>query len=133
MDPVSKAQSETPQKRRLLYGGHDPSIGRATQIKPGEVRNPGGRPRKQRITKIYEKILRSAKNRKDIEESILATLTSGKMAAVLLLREAAERTEGRVTQEIELSGSIQALSDEELTKRITAKLQKLNEPFTRTA
>src|SRR5271166_2519483 len=121
MDPVSRAQNETPEKRRLLYGGHDPSIGAKTQFQPGKSPNPGGRPKKQRITKIYEKILRSAKNREEIEKAIFETLKSGRMAGVLLLREAAERTEGRVTQPVEVTGTVHSFSDQELDARL-AKL-----------
>ena len=115
MDPVSKAQLEVvPHNRHKI----DPCTGVNTQFKPGKSGNPGGRPRKAQITKIYEKILRNAKNRKEIEDAIFQTLISGRMAGVLLLREAAERTEGKVTQEIEVNGTLQLLSDEELSQKL---------------
>ena len=49
----------TPQKWRgngvkLLNGGVDPAVGKATQIQPGEVRNPGGRPKKKPILEAIE-------------------------------------------------------------------------------
>ena len=115
MDPISKAMLEVvPQKRHKI----DPACGIATQFKPGQSGNRSGRPKKAYVTKIYEKILRNAKNRKEIEQAIFETLKSGHMAGVLLLREAAERTEGKVTQEIDLNTTLQVMSDEELHKKL---------------
>jgi hypothetical protein len=121
MDPVSRAQLEVvPRKRHII----DPATGVNTQFKKG---NPGGgRPRKNHITKIYEKILKNAKNREEIEQAIFETLKSGRMAGVLLLREAAERTEGKVSQEVEVSGNITMISDEELRLKLVEKLQKIS-------
>lgn len=122
MDPVSRAQQEnTSQNRRKLRGGHDPSIGR--QWPKGVSGNPGGRPKKAYVTKIYEDIFAKAKNRDEIQDAIFLTLKSGRMAGVLLLREAAERMEGKVTQEIEVSGSLQNMTDEQLMARL-AKLRE---------
>ena len=115
MDPVSKSFSQNNGENR------DKRLDNLRPFQPGQSGNPGGRPKKQYITKIYDKILRKAKNRKDIEKAIFETLTSGKMAAVLLLREAAERTEGRVVQPVEVNSTIHNISDEELD----AKLAKL--------
>lgn len=129
MDPVSKAQLEVvPQKRHQI----DPATGKATQFKPGNRANPGGRPKKAQITKIYEEIFANKTSREEIKDAVEMTLKSGRMAGVLLLREAAERLEGKVSQEMEITG-LTAMTDEELTKRVAAKLAKLNEPTTRTA
>lgn len=121
MDPVSKAQLEVvPHKRHKI----DPACGIATQIKPGEVRNPGGRPKKARLTRIYERIVRQAKNQKELEQAIVSTITSVSkfghmsMAGVLLLREMAERTEGKITQEIDINANLQIMSDEELQAKL---------------
>jgi len=111
MDPVSKAQAaETSQNRRKLRGGHDPSIGR--QWPKGVSGNPGGRPKKQYITKMFEEIMANRTDRDEIKDSIALTLKSGRMAGVLLLREAAERLEGKITQEVDMnvSGTL-ALAD----------------------
>src|SRR5271156_5594465 len=103
MDPVSRAQTsensiETPRKEHHLAQYRWPK---------GTSGNMNGRPRKaQRVTKMYERILRKTKNRKEIEESLMQTLTSKGMAKVLLLREMAERTEGKVAQDLNVEGTV---------------------------
>ena len=63
--------------------------------------NPKGRPPKaQYLTRLYRRLLRSRKNQKDIGEAVLKELTSKGMAKVLLLREVAERLEGKVDQTV---------------------------------
>lgn len=96
MDPISKAQSaqnSNPTARKV--------IGRP--FPKGKSGNPGGRPKKLHITKMYEKLLSKPHNRKEIMDSLLKILTSGRMAAVLLAREMAERTEGKVAQEVDVN------------------------------
>lgn len=55
---------------------------------------------------MFERVLAKPNNRKEIEDSILEELKRRGMAKVLLLREMAERTEGKVTQEISVDGNI---------------------------
>lgn len=122
MDPISKALSQTGNNPLSRFGD------KLQQWKPGQSGNPSGRPRKPRITKIYERILAKAQNRKEIEEMIFATITDpdgSRMAAVLLLKEMAERTEGKIMQPVELSGTIATMSDEQVDERLT-KLLDLN-------
>lgn len=99
MDPVSRAQSSDTTVKKKVFG---------RPFKKGQSGNPGGRPKKLEITKIYEKVLRSKNNRKEIEDAVLAMLGSKRMMSVLLLREMAERTEGKVVQpvDMEFSGKI---------------------------
>jgi hypothetical protein len=93
MDPVSKSQAaDNSVKQR---------IGRP--FPKGVSGNPGGRPKKNHITRMYEELLAKSQNRKDIKESALKVLTGGRMATVLLLREMAERTEGKVAQEVDMN------------------------------
>lgn len=108
MDPVSKAQSDTGNSALSK-----PAYQRG--LRPwakGQSGNPSGRPKKNHITKIYEKILSKPVNRKEIEEAFKKVLTSGRMATVLMAREMAERTEGKIAQEmaVNVTGTI-ALSD----------------------
>ena len=117
MDPVSKAQSSAGNSDRY-------SRLRPYSFKPGKSGNPNGRPKKAPITKIFERIFRKAKNRKDIEEAILKILLQGKMASVLMLREGAERIEGKVTEKLEVTGEINTLSDADLAEKIAKLTQK---------
>ncbi|MGH9452335.1 MAG: hypothetical protein ACRD2O_00015 [Terriglobia bacterium] len=79
--------------------------------------NPGGRPKKFEITKIFEKILADPKNRKRIEQDIIAMLRERRMASVLLLREMAERTEGKVMQQVEMELSARVTLEQVLEAR----------------
>ena|SRR5208282_1127933 len=119
MDPVSKAQADGGITKR--YSGLRPPWPK------GVSGNIGGRPRKAPITKIFERIFRKAQNRKDIEESILRVLLQGKMASVLMVREAAERIEGKVVEKIEVSGteSLTGLSDSELAEKLVKMDEEL--------
>ena len=99
MDPLSRAQnSDTSLPRKV--------IGRP--FVKGQSGNPGGRPKKREITKIYEKYLARKANRERIEGMIDRVIDKGQMAAILQVREMAERTEGKVVQEVamEVSGSL---------------------------
>ena len=63
---------------------------RIDNLKPwpkGVSGNPGGRPKKNHITRIYEKVLAKGENRKELEADIMAMLHSRRMVSVLLLRE----------------------------------------------
>lgn len=73
------------------------------RFKPGQSGNAGGRSKKKPLTELYERILADPKNIAAIEKAVTKVLLKGNMAMVLLLREMAERVEGKVTQPIEAS------------------------------
>ena len=100
MDAVSKAQAGSSEKTARI---------REFSWKKGQSGNPSGRPKKLHISKMFEKVLAKPQNRKEIEEAIMLTLTSKGMAKVLMLREMAERTEGKVADTVDLNvtGTIQ--------------------------
>lgn len=73
------------------------------RFKPGQSGNPGGRPKKKPITELYERMLEDPKLMKTLEQSIGRALSRGQMAMVLQLREMTDRVEGKITQPIEAS------------------------------
>lgn len=110
---------QEPQKKgdkKLLRGGVDPDVGKAFRIKPGEVRNPGGRPKKQPITALYEKMLEEGNTLKQIESALRRVIKKGNMAFVLQLREMAERVEGKVTQPVDMDVQVNVTLSEAIRK-----------------
>lgn len=94
MDPVSRAQTAKISEK---------SLANLKPWKKGQSGNVRGRPKKLEITKIYERILRKKKNRKQIEENVVEMIGSKRMMSVLLLREMAERTEGKVADVVDMN------------------------------
>jgi hypothetical protein len=43
--PIGVKKASPTAKKKLLNGGVDPAVGKKTQIKPGQVLNPAGRPK----------------------------------------------------------------------------------------
>ena len=96
------------ENRRKTGGRFKPGNSVGQQFRPGQSGNPGGRPKSRPITEIYESILSDPKNCAEIEAAIMKIIRRGGMACVLLLREMAERTEGKVVQSVgmEVSGKV---------------------------
>ena len=111
MDPVSKAHSADTPKR--VIGKPWPK---------GVSGNPNGRPPgKKPLTEIYEEILAAPDIREAVKQQIINTLTGKGMAGVLERREMGERIEGKVTQTVELSGSLTLESVLEARNRLVAE------------
>ena len=116
MELVPKAfNGDTPNSVPSQYRGLKP-------WKPGQSGNPSGRPKSKPITDLCEEIINHPETREKIKQQVIQTLTSRGMAGVLLLREIGERVEGKVTQGIELSGSIATMTDEQVDERLTKLL-----------
>lgn len=94
MDAISRAQTS---------GISEKSKANLRPWKKGQSGNPSGRPKKLHITKMFEQVLSKPDNRKEIKQALMRTLVKGGMAPVLLLREMAERTEGKVAQEVDMN------------------------------
>jgi hypothetical protein len=115
MDPVSRervSQSSEEAKNRRLAN--------LRKWKPGQSGNPGGRAKKKPITEIFEELLDSEQDREKIKKQVRETMTQRGMAGVLLLKEAADRIEGKISQEIDINANITTLSDEELAAKLAA-------------
>lgn len=65
--------------------------------------NPGGRPKKKPITEMFERILEKTGNLELVEEAVMETLKSKGMAKVLLLDKMADRVEGKVKDELDVT------------------------------
>jgi hypothetical protein len=111
MDPVSKAIAANSTKTARKVPGRP--------FKKGQSGNPSGRPKKRPITEIYQEILELTKNKDLIRKTILGVLKSKRMASILMLREMAERVEGKVPDELQVT-DLRDLSDEELEKKLQA-------------
>lgn len=90
-----------PKTTATANSGKNSGTANLKSFKPGQSGNPSGRPKKKPITEMYERILSDPETLAAIEKATIATLKKGNMAMVLLLREIAERVEGKVTQPIE--------------------------------
>lgn len=77
--------------------------------KPGQSGNPAGRPKTPAISEIYLEIFDDPKMREAIKQQAYKTMSAAGMAGVLERREAADRLEGKVKEELDMnvSGNIQ--------------------------
>jgi uncharacterized protein DUF5681 len=97
-------------------------MGRVENLKPwqpGQSGNPGGRPKKKPITELYEQLLSDRATLNAIRTAILRNIKSHKTALVPLLREMADRVEGKVTQPIDATVSdFSHWTDEEIQSEL---------------
>lgn len=88
----------------------DPSIGKATQFKPGEIHNPTGRPKKSILTDVHEEMLAEKLTdpafREQFKEAQWAKLLAKGVVSAMTLDKLWERTEGKVTQPVDVNMSL---------------------------
>lgn len=104
--------------------------GNEHRIKPGEVRNPGGRPKKKPITEeleaLLEKVNPNDKNKRTNAKIIADVLfeLAQKDKKLDAIKEIADRTEGRPTTSLEVTGEdggpIEVDAIQKLDARISA-------------
>jgi len=102
-------------EKRKLRGGLDPSVGKATQFKPGQSGNPGGRPKVDVAAEIARSVLEG--NREAAINAFARALLKGN---AYVFKELAERGYGKVSQEIVVSGAV------EIVERLKAARKRLN-------
>ena len=72
----------------------------------GQSGNPGGRPKHHSFTDLYRAILDSPEGERLVLDALRKILSRGGVAAVMLLREMANRTEGKVREHVEMAGRV---------------------------
>lgn len=103
----NSAVESLPQKRHKTgFRGPSPDVGKATQIKPGEVRNPGGRPSKDLAAVLAVRAYELISNDSDALNKAAAKvakmiISNPKMAQVM-----ADRGFGKVPQTINVEGEL---------------------------
>ena len=64
---------------------------------PGRSGNPGGVPKNKPITEIYEEFLANGRDREAVKTSVRAMIKKKSNVTAIMLREMADRVEGRVS------------------------------------
>lgn len=108
MDPVSKSQLSPSRERSLA------------NLKPwakGQSGNPAGRPKTPAISEIYLEIFDDPKMREAIKQQAYKTMSAAGMAGVLERREAAERLEGKVKENVDMNLSGNLILSEVIAER----------------
>ena len=115
MDEISKAElRDASATQRKVFGRPFPK---------GVSGCPGGKSPKREISRILRAFLDEEDGKQLIHDFVTSIFKRGikghsPMAAVLLLKEMADRTEGKVSQEIDVKPTVQQMTDEELLKRL---------------
>lgn len=92
-----------PEKRHKSgFRGPSPDVGKATQFKPGNNANPGGRPKRKIITELYlqslNEICESDKAKRTYAQILVANMVSRALKgvdAVRAVKEITDRVEGK--------------------------------------
>lgn len=94
----SEHVTEQVEPRRKLPEGMEPY-----KWQPGQSGNPGGRPKRKPISELYERILDNPENIELFEKAVIKAVASGRMSSMFQLKEMADRTEGKVKDEADIT------------------------------
>ena len=96
-------------RRKAGFRGPHPNVGAATQFKPGQSGNPGGRPKKSPLADACRELLNNPvpedPSGRTYAEAIAEQLAERALAGdIRAVREIADRAEGKTRMPMELSG-----------------------------
>lgn len=113
----AQAAEGKPEKRRktgkLLPNGLSPDIGKATQFKPGNNANPGGRPKRDIAADIARAVFETSE-----PEAIAAFRKALLNGNAYTFKELAERGYGKLKETKEVKHVYEEVPDADLGKRI---------------
>lgn len=89
-------------KQKTGFRGPSPEVGKATQFKPGQSGNPGGRPKRKPFLEEIEKWI--AAHPEDITKAVKQAFQKAKDGDLPYLRELMDRVDGTVKQQVEHTG-----------------------------
>ncbi len=89
-------------KRKTGFRGPSPDVGKATQFKPGQSGNPGGRPKETPITDALRAALSDPS---ELEKFIRAVLKKANKGDVKAFQAVSDRVEGKPAQAVTLGGA----------------------------
>src|SRR6185312_8700588 len=118
---MSEQKRQEASVKKTLRGGVDPEVGAATRIKPGEVRNPRGiNGKRPWLTEATEEMLQEKLGdpveRKRWKDAQWDKMLKSGVVGAMFLDTAWERTEGKVTQPVDVNGNLNVTLSEAIQK-----------------
>jgi hypothetical protein len=115
--PTSGKTTPVRENRRKTGGGFGvtvpPEVGRATQFKPGESGNPGGRPRTRGLLDVLRGAVKEVRpDGRTVEEAVVATLIEEALESrnpLGAIQTIFDRLEGRPKQAIDFNDITEAM------------------------
>lgn len=113
-----KPQSKHPKGKVTGFRGPSPDVGKATQFKPGQSGNPGGRPKNDLAREIAQGVFEN--NPELIHRAFCRALRKGN---AYVFKELADRAYGKVKETIEHTGEVN-LTLNDVRQRISELLER---------
>ena len=104
---------KTGKPKKTGFRGPHPDVGKATQFKPGQCANPGGRPKRDIAADIAKAVFETSEL-----EAIAAFRNALLKGNAYTFKELAERAFGKLQERKEVTHVYQEVPDADLSKRI---------------